>query len=322
MLTRRRLVPFACAVLIWNVIVITWGAFVRASGSGAGCGAHWPLCNGEVIPRSPRIETIIELGHRLTSGAALMLVAALCVFTFVAVPKGHAARKGAIASGVFILGEALIGAAIVLLGKVARDTSITRGPSAAMHLVNTFFLVAALAFTAWSASSARGPRYARHPGVAWALGATLLLVVLAGSAGAVAALGDTLWPASSLAEGMRQDVAPTAHLFLRVRALHPLFAVLAAVASFACASITTAVRGSREVARAASFVRLAVLAQMAAGVVNLLLLAPIAMQLVHLVLADALVVSLTLLASTSLSDVEGSDQRVAYSPSALGEGAG
>ena len=86
---------FAPLVLGWNVAVILWGAFVRASGSGAGCGAHWPLCNGEVVPRAPALETMIEFTHRATSGIALLLVFALCLWVFREKPKGHPARCAA-----------------------------------------------------------------------------------------------------------------------------------------------------------------------------------------------------------------------------------
>ena len=68
---------YAWAVLAANLLVILWGAYVRASGSGAGCGSHWPLCNGEVVPHSPRIQTVIEFTHRAMSGVALLAVVAL-----------------------------------------------------------------------------------------------------------------------------------------------------------------------------------------------------------------------------------------------------
>ncbi len=44
---------YAWGVLLWNVLVALWGAYVRATGSGAGCGSHWPTCNGEILPRAP-----------------------------------------------------------------------------------------------------------------------------------------------------------------------------------------------------------------------------------------------------------------------------
>ena len=66
----NRLARYAWGVLGINLLVILWGAYVRATGSGAGCGSHWPLCNGEVVPRSAGLATLIEFTHRATSGVA------------------------------------------------------------------------------------------------------------------------------------------------------------------------------------------------------------------------------------------------------------
>ena len=77
-----RFARYGWGVLAFNLLVILWGAYVRASGSGAGCGAHWPLCNGEVIPRAPSVATLIEYSHRLTSGLALLGVLALLAWTW------------------------------------------------------------------------------------------------------------------------------------------------------------------------------------------------------------------------------------------------
>src|SRR5215467_12703113 len=81
-----RVSAFAWGVLAYNVAVIAWGAFVRASGSGAGCGRHWPLCNGEVVPRPTSVATVIEATHRATSGLALVGVVGLLVATIVVLP--------------------------------------------------------------------------------------------------------------------------------------------------------------------------------------------------------------------------------------------
>jgi protoheme IX farnesyltransferase len=86
---------YAWGVLVWNVLVALWGAYVRATGSGAGCGAHWPTCNGEIIPRAPQVETLIEFTHRATSGLAFLAVLALLILALRTLPKGHPARFGA-----------------------------------------------------------------------------------------------------------------------------------------------------------------------------------------------------------------------------------
>jgi heme A synthase len=280
---------------------MAWGAFVRASGSGAGCGAHWPLCNGEVVPRSPGLETIIELTHRVTSGLDLTLVAALVVFAWRLFPKGHPVRGAAVLSLVFILGEALIGAGLVLFELVAHDDSGPRAFMMGLHLVNTFFLLGALALTGWFASGGARLKVRGQGGVAWTLAGAFGMVALTGASGAIAALGDTLFRATSLAEGMHQDVAMGAHWFIRLRALHPLLACTSAIACLAAASVLSVARPGANVARAARWVRVTVLAQVGAGVLNLVLLAPIAMQLVHLMLADAVWIALVLLGATALA---------------------
>src|SRR5512146_1869905 len=91
-LSLSRFAKFSWGVLGYNVFVILFGAYVRATGSGAGCGAHWPLCNGVVIPHPQRIETIIEFTHRLTSGLTLVLVAALVIWAWRKYPKGSLLR--------------------------------------------------------------------------------------------------------------------------------------------------------------------------------------------------------------------------------------
>src|SRR5688572_13107870 len=101
----RALSRFAWSVLAYNVAVVLWGAFVRATGSGAGCGRHWPLCNGEVVPHTWGAARLIEWSHRVTSGIALASVVALFIATLVLLPRGHRARRGAGWATFFIFGE-------------------------------------------------------------------------------------------------------------------------------------------------------------------------------------------------------------------------
>jgi cytochrome c oxidase assembly protein subunit 15 len=81
--------------LAYTLLVILWGAYVRASGSGAGCGAHWPLCNGEVLPRPERIQTVVEFMHRGSSGVSLTLVMIGFGWAWVISEKGSLIRKAA-----------------------------------------------------------------------------------------------------------------------------------------------------------------------------------------------------------------------------------
>jgi len=157
---------YAWSVLIYNLAVILWGALVRATGSGAGCGGHWPLCNGDVLPASPQVATIIEFTHRAMSGVALVTAAILAAWGWKAFPPRHPARRWAAWSLVFMLTEALIGAALVLLGHVAKDESVGRVYSLSLHLINTFLLLASLALTAWWSTRAPEdqPRTTTHRG--------------------------------------------------------------------------------------------------------------------------------------------------------------
>ena len=147
----NRFAKFAWFVVLYNILVILWGAFVRASFSGAGCGSHWPLCNGEIVPLNPSVERIIEFAHRASSGIALLLVVALIVWAFRAYPWGLV-RQGAVATGVFIITESLLGASLVLFGWVAFDRSVWRVYSMGLHLINTFLLLGAMTLSAWWAS--------------------------------------------------------------------------------------------------------------------------------------------------------------------------
>jgi heme A synthase len=278
---------YAWTVVVVNLFVILWGALVRATGSGAGCGRHWPLCNGVVLPRDPGLTTIIELTHRLTSGVALLLVAGLVWWSRRDFPPGHPARKAAGWSLLFILLEALIGAGLVLFELVGENASLARAGYLAAHLLNTFLLLGALALTAhWSVRPA--PDADARPGGPRALLAVgLAAILIVAMTGAVAALGDTLFPSQSLAEGLRADRDADSHLLIRIRVFHPVLAILAGI--YLSMMVWLAGRGSpRAAAGPGRLVTSLVLLQLAVGLGNLFLLAPTPVQLVHLLVADLL----------------------------------
>lgn len=303
----RPFTTFAWGVLAFNILVVLWGAYTRATGSGAGCGSHWPLCNGQVVPRDPQIETIIEFAHRTTSGLAGVLVIALLVWAWRAFPRSHLVRRGAVLSLIFIIIEGLVGASLVRYEWVAGNDSVARAVVMAIHLVNTFILLGVLTMTAWWASTVDSddtrPRSYLRRGErsGYLIGGALLLITIVSAAGAVTALGDTLFPAGSLSEGVARDFSPTAHFLERLRVWHPLLAIFSALYIFTILGlILQADNGlARRLVRA---VQLLVAAQIAAGFVNLLLLAPVAMQLIHLLLADLVWISLVLLAAATLEE--------------------
>lgn len=291
---------FAFWTLGYTMVVVLWGALVRATGSGAGCGAHWPLCNGAVVQRSPALETLIEYAHRLLSGADAILVAVLVVWAVRSRPRPHPARKAAIASGVMILLEVLAGAALVLFGWVARNTSAGRGGAVVVHLTITFLLLGSLALTAALADDP-GPLSVRGRGpFAAALGLGIVTLLVAGATGAIAALGDTLYPAQSLAGGLVQDLSDEAPYLLRLRLVHPFASLASALVLVVIARAVLQTRDPR--LRGPGLRLLAMLGlQLLGGALNWLLLAPVWMQLVHLLLADLTWIALVWLAATALS---------------------
>jgi heme A synthase len=279
---------YSWVVLAFTLLVIAWGAYVRASGSGAGCGNHWPSCDGEMLPRPKTIQMLVELTHRMTSAAITVLVVLALVLARMIFPRGHPVRRTAALSVLFLVLEALVGAALVRLELVAHNASPERGAWMAAHLLNTMFLLASLALTAHFARPAPPLLMFSRASVvrfSFALGGMLLI----GVTGAIAALGDTLFPATSLAAGLAQDGAVATHVFLRIRVLHPVLAIVVGAYVVGLASMRSASR------RIGFLVKVAVLGQLALGTLNLILLAPIGLQLVHLVLADTAWIALCLL---------------------------
>lgn len=279
---------YAWAVIFYLMAVILWGAYVRSSGSGAGCGNHWPDCNGVVIPRAPSLKTMIEFGHRLTSGLSLVLVGGLVWQAFRRFPKGGSARQGAVLSAIFLALEAALGAGLVLLELVAENSSAMRAVAVSIHLLNTFILLGVLAYTALFASLGRARRlvivaaWPRRLAVFTALG----LFLFTGAAGAVVALGDTLFKAKSLAEGIAQDFSPTAHFLIRLRMWHPVLAIATAAVILVVANVLRQRSADPRLRLSAVLVCWAVSFQLMLGTMNLALLAPTWMQMAHLFAAD------------------------------------
>jgi heme a synthase len=299
---QTRFARYAWLVVGFNILVILWGAFVRVTGSGAGCGSHWPLCNGEVIPLAPQLETMIEFSHRLTSGLALFMVVGLLVWAFRAYPRGHHVRAGAVASMIFMLIEALIGAALVLLALVAENVSLSRAIALAIHLVNTFLLLAALTLTAWWASG-RPPLVLRGRGTQIALLLPGLIgMLIIGSSGAITALGDTLLLQGVLPGGVNQVTHQSDHILVQLRVFHPIIGMLVGIYLLYMAR-ALAQRLQTLVARRLNTALLVLfVVQIAIGGLNVTLQAPAAMQLVHLLMADLLWINLVLLGAEALAE--------------------
>jgi heme A synthase len=295
---------YTWGTLGFNLLVILWGAYVRATGSGAGCGRHWPSCNGEIFPRNAQIETIVEFTHRLTSGVALLLVFGLWLLALRQFPRKHQGRTIAGLAFIFIVIEALLGAGLVLFQLVAENDSVARAVMIAIHQANTFFLLGALTLTAWFAGGGRPIRLNRYPGRTILIGLSFSGIFLLAMTGAVTALGDTLFPAGSLAEGIQQDLSPTAHFLFRLRIYHPLAALGMGLFLLVTALILVIQRPESAVKKQAAILMGIFFIQIMAGAVNLILLAPVTMQLIHLFLADLVLICFTYLATVSLAEAE------------------
>lgn len=284
-----RIAKLAWSALVLNVVVILGGALVRATGSGAGCGRSWPTCEGQLVPAEISGALAIEFSHRLLSGIALITVGALFFAIRRRVPTdGTRLERQLRASAAWalatIIGEALIGAGIVLFEWVNDDSSIARTVAVPLHLVNTFLLLGALSLVVWLAGSRRAIAFERRShAIQWGFG----LLVLVAATGAVTALADTLFPKESI--GISE--IGTAEAFLtNLRVIHPAVAAAVSLVLVRIVWSPDRVRSGR-VGLFAGWVAGIVALQLVAGVLNVLLLVPVWMQLVHLALADALWIS-------------------------------
>jgi len=291
----RALSRYGWGVLAYFTVVIVYGALVRATGSGAGCGNHWPLCNGSVLQPSPSLATLIEFTHRITSGLSLLAVLGLAGWTRLGTTKGHLARPLAAATVFLTLMEAVLGALLVKLDLTANSVSPLRPPFLALHLTNTLVLLGSLTLTAHFLTRKTGSRWdeiqLRAP---WSALSAVAAILVVGVTGSLAALGDTLFPASTLHAAFAQDFASTSEWLVRWRWSHPVLALVAVAAIARILLVAFKADGSRKLARLV--VLLAGLTVLL-GSLDVLLLAPVWLQVVHLAAAQALWASLVVLAA-------------------------
>ena len=278
---------FAWTALYWNLAVVLWGAYVRATGSGAGCGNKWPLCDGDVVGASANGQTIVEFTHRITSVISLLMVTGLVVWCWRVTKKGDWVRYSVVLAAVFLVNEALLGAALVLLKHVGSDQSVGRIFFLGLHFGNTLLLLAALSLTAlWLPNGSRSLTLISKWQEVGAIGLGLLATMITGITGAVAALSDTLFPAASLPAALAQEFSSGAPFLSHARLLHPAVATVAA-----CYVLWVVWRSStrrNRFSRSAIALVISVLVQVGVGMTNVLFLAPVWLQIVHLSLADVL----------------------------------
>ncbi len=277
---------FCWFVLVWTLFVVLWGAIVRATGSGAGCGEHWPLCNGEVLPSLSKNKTFIEYGHRITSGG--LGIAILFVYFWGRKLRGlpeallNKINMSSLWIIFFVVIESLIGALLVKKGLVEANDSYFRGVVLSIHFVNTMLLIGVMTrhcfllrhkqyFSFQTLTSS--PKYMAYT----------VLFIFVSVFGAITALGDTLFPALDLASGMQQDLDPSSHLFIKLRVFHPFSAViLLGALVFEMIQLGSLSRKFK------MFFLGCLIFQGVFGGINLYLLAPLWGQVLHLLGADLL----------------------------------
>jgi cytochrome c oxidase assembly protein subunit 15 len=287
---------FAWGVVVYFIIVFLGGTLVRATGAGAGCGDHWPLCNGTVVQHHPRVDTIIEFTHRIMSGFSLFAAVGLLAWTLAGTVRGHLARAAAVAAVVFTVMEAVLGALLVKLGLTAQSQSPLRPAYLALHLTNTLLLLAALALTAHLLSRRKGfLRSTIHLVAPFGAVATVVVVMIVGVTGSLAALGDTLFPATSLGSALAQDFSSTSGWLVRWRWTHPTVAFLASI--FLIWLLVRAGQRSThwDNRHLCALVLLLLATVYTLGVLDVVLLAPLWLQVAHLLAADTLWTALVVL---------------------------
>lgn len=291
---------------IATVLVVLLGAVVRITGSGAGCGQHWPTCNGEVVHLPRRVETWIELSHRTTSGLDFLGVVALTWLALKLRPS-RPARLATFAAMGLMLVEVALGAGLVLMNLVGSNRSVDRVIVMPAHLVTTSLLIGALAAASYFSDDARLSRTRALSAAAerglkqalvWAVAAGALLLVVS-MTGAITALGDTVYPVQGQGalEHLKNDQAAGAHLLGKLRVVHPLLALLGVGGLWVAAGKAREASDDGAVQRLGLGLYLGGALALAVGTGNILLGAPGYLQVLHLGMACALWLTVVVLSA-------------------------
>jgi heme o synthase len=301
-MSRNRFANYAWFVLIYNIAVIVFGAFVRASFSGDGCGSHWPTCGGEIWPSLWTAQKAVEFTHRIMSATDGLLVLGLVAWAF----KKYGVRSGiswaAAVSLLFVTAEALIGRGLVTFGWVAHDKSAERAVVQSVHLANTFILLGALVLTWQWSQGAKKLDFKGQSGVTWSLAIAFVGMLLLGISGAVTALGDNLFPVSSSSQAVIDSLDSTKHFLVRLRILHPLIAGSVGLYLILISGVLGNLRPSEDVKRYARALSTIFVLQIGLGFLNVSLGAPIWLQLLHLIIADVQWILLVCLSMAALAE--------------------
>ena len=220
---------FCFSILCFCLFIILWGAWVRISHSGDGCGQSWPSCDGQYLLESgEESKTWIEWIHRATSGLFGIAVLLMMIIAFLKFSFKHPVFKSSLCVLFFTISEALIGARLVLAGLTGSNTSLARVLTMNLHLLNSLLLTGSL-FICWRISL--GKNYSLSNALFYLKTKSLFFVSLIvffiiAFFGSLSSLSASLLPSHSLLEGISSDFNPESHWLIRLRLLHPLFALI------------------------------------------------------------------------------------------------
>ncbi len=274
-----KLSSLATAGLTTSILSILAGAIVRATGSGDGCGASWPTCNGRVIPSLETSSEIIEFSHRSISG--VLLIVTLLLFVKSKDPDTPLLHKKIINYlTFFVLLEAAIGAVIVIYEWVGLNSSLPRIIAVPLHLVNTFALLGfyTLIFYLLRESENKLSNFFDKR-----IKIAFVLFFLTGATGSITALADVLFPSASFVEGFIEDFDSTSEVLTRLRILHPFVSTILSIFLFSESN-----RFKKEFAIDTSIIKVLVIVGVILGVLNVVSNIILPLSILHLLLADLL----------------------------------
>ena len=273
---------YAKAGLLLSIASILAGAFVRATGSGDGCGATWPTCKGKIIPALSDTSELIEFSHRSVSG--VLLVVTLIIFA-----KTRKFQKDSLVRTVtnyltfFVIFEALIGAVIVIFEWVGLNSSLPRIIAVPIHLVNTFGLLGSYAILCKILED-------DLQSIKNMFNKNFLLIsslfLLSGATGSITALADVLFPSASFVEGFLADFDRTSEVLTRLRILHPIISSILSIVLYVYA---TGIRKKYNVS--VKPLQILILIAVFLGVINVLSNIVLPLSILHLAIADFLWIS-------------------------------
>ena len=273
---------YAKAGLLLSIASILAGAFVRATGSGDGCGATWPTCKGKIIPALSDTSELIEFSHRSISG--VLLVVTLIIFA-----KTRKFQKESLVRTVtnyltfFVIFEALIGAVIVIFEWVGLNSSLPRIIAVPIHLVNTFGLLGSYAIL-YKILQDDLQNIKNMFNKNFLLISSLFL--LSGATGSITALADVLFPSASFVEGFLADFDRTSEVLTRLRILHPIISSTLSIVLYVYA---TGIRKKYNVG--VKPLQILILIAVFLGVINVLSNIVLPLSILHLAIADFLWIS-------------------------------